>query len=522
FLANHHHRARQPAAAAPHAERAGDRARAAMALERARELYTRALECRAPDRPAALVAKLADVAAAAGDLQLAAPLFLEAAATLPEQDWGMRLRAAEVCLLRGAEAEGMSLLRPAMRQAGIPVPTSMSHAVMVAAWALTRCALARPRTPSFDADDDVETEAAFRIGYMLMLHDAKGVALTLWSAARALRRGSAAQYGRALASLAHAYSLLGLRTPKEQDAMLERALTLTRATPLAHVTALTCKALVVWGRCQCGLALETLEQVTSQITAQRLDAYWMLGHAHAVTGSVSVLAGDFERIRQFAPSAERDAREQGNRPVLMQLQSWRAWASMAGGDPSVMQRHAEAARQEWHSPRLTPMYGIAVWGECHRLLYENDLAGAYALMRAEAPRFARAGLTRTQTWRISLTHMWGTVELACSSRPGDGHFRAAERHARQLLREPVPCGQACGALLRAGLDRRLGDAAGAALGYRGAESTFATLGMRGYQAASAWHVREMGAREHAEGQSLEWFTAQRIAQPERWVRMLAP
>jgi hypothetical protein len=522
FLANHFERAQLLAAAAPYAEQAGDRARAAMALERARELYTRALQGRAPERPASLVAKLADVAAAACDLQLAAPLFLEAAAAQPEQGWRLRQRAAEIYLLRGAEAEAMALLRPVLREAGIPVPSSMNRAVLISLLSLARCALTPARTPACDAGEDVEAEVAFRIGYMLMLHDVKGVALILWSAARARRHGSAPQQGRALAALAHVYSLLGLRTPAQQDQMLERGLVLTRAQPLDHATVLVCKALVAWGRCQCDVALATLDHVSALITQQRLDAQWMLGHIDSLVGSAAVLAGDFQRIHSFAAGAERDALEQGNRPVVAQIQSWRAWASLAGGDPTAMQRYAAAARREWDGPRLTPLYGIAVWGEGHRLLYLGQTADACDLMRREAPRFARAGLMRSQMWRIALTQLWGNVELACSQRPGDAHYRAAERHARQLRREPILWGRASGALLDAGLAQRAGDAERAELHYREAMCGFAALGMRGCEAVAAYRRRELTGELPRSTDDLAWFTAQRVAEPERWVRTLAP
>jgi hypothetical protein len=278
FFAHHYFCAGAWLEAGDHAERAGDRARATMALGRASELYRRALACAAPRRPVGLVEKLADVAAAAGDLTRAGPLYLEAAAAKPADSWELRLRAAEIFLQRGAEQEGMRLLRPAMRKARVPVPASVLHALWVGGVSLARSHRASQSVDAgSEAADDPRTELAFRAGHLICLHDPKGAALILWSAARALQHGSAAQRGRALASLAFVHAYLGLTSIAEQDALVRRSLALTTSDPLAHVAALASKALIAFGRCQCGEALRTVGTIRSLTVDQHLDARWLLG-----------------------------------------------------------------------------------------------------------------------------------------------------------------------------------------------------------------------------------------------------
>jgi hypothetical protein len=269
------------------------------------------------------------------------------------------------------------------------------------------------------------------------------------------------------------------------------------------------------------VALATLDHVSSLIVEQRVDAQWLLAQIHTLVASVAVLAGDFQRIRSMAEGLERDALEQGNRTVLAQIQSSRAWASLAAGDPTHMQRYAAAARAEWRAARLTPLYGIAVWGECHRLLFLDQTAAAHALMQEEAPRFVRAGLARTQMWTIPLAQMWGNVELASSRAPGDAHFRAAERHAQRLERDPSLWGQACGALLRAGLARRAGQTERAARCYSEARRGYDRLGMAGCAAAAAYRELQV-VGDRARPDELSWFTSQAVAEPASWVRMFAP
>lgn len=524
FLAHHYYAAEAWVEAAQHAERAADRARETMALSRASELYQRALECAAPSRPVGLVEKLADVAAAAGDLTRAGPLYLEAAEARPTDSWELRLRAAEVLLQRGAEQVGMRLLRPALREGRIPVPTSALRALWMGGLSLARVHWASRATGAVKAASntvhDPRTELAFRAGHLICLHDPKGAALIAWSAARALVHGSSSQRGRALASLGLVQAMVGLTSIVEQDALVRRSLLMTAHDPLAHVVALASKALIAFGRCQCEEALSTVATIRSMNEDRRLDAQWILAQVNPLEASVCVLAGDFRRIGEFGVDAEREALELGNRTVLAQVQSALAWAALAAGDGESMRRYTRATLAEWRTQRLSPIYGIAVWGECHRLLYEGDVLAAHALMRAEAPRFARSGLAHTKMWSVTLGQLWGSVELANARHPDDVHARAAGRHAARLERHDLPIAQACAALLRAGLARHAGHTTPARQAYSRAARGFVSLGMRGYAAAATERETQLGGEPHPE--HARWFLSQSVAEPSSWVRMFAP
>jgi hypothetical protein len=267
--------------------------------------------------------------------------------------------------------------------------------------------------------------------------------------------------------------------------------------------------------------LHALETILSMTVDQRLDAQWLLGQVHSLVASVCVLAGDFRRITEFGADAEREALELGNRTVLAQVQSSLAWAALAAGDGEAMRRYTHGALAEWRAQRLSPIYGIAVWGECNRLLYEGDVQAAYALMRVEAPRFARSGLAHTQTWAISLSQLWGCVELANTRAPNDRHARAAERHAARLERNHLPVAQACAALLRAGLARRAGQTTLARETYQRAKRGFVSLGMLGFAATAAQREAQLGEKP-PDQQALCWFTDQSVAEPGSWLRMCAP
>jgi hypothetical protein len=112
--------------AARFAEVAGDRAFDAVALERAAELYTLALDGAVGPRSPALIEKLANAIAFSGRCEQAAPLYLEAAeASDPQRALKLRLRAAEMLLRAGRFAASTEVAKPVLRAVGLGYPRSI-------------------------------------------------------------------------------------------------------------------------------------------------------------------------------------------------------------------------------------------------------------------------------------------------------------------------------------------------------------------------------------------------------------
>ena len=530
FLADQYFRGGARAQAAHHFERAGDRARAAVALQRACELYARTLECLSPERPLHQLRKLADAYAAVGDLARAAPLYVEAAmlaqrgspahATAPAQ---LQLKAAEMYLLSGADDTGMKLLRPALREVGIWLPESSLGALALGALAMIRMELAlRLRTPAAPRADP-RAEIAFRLGYCVaQLHPRHGAALLLWSAARAMRRGSNAQRGTALVHSAYVHALLGLGSRSSQTARVHEALALTQDDRRARAFVLCGDAVLSFARAECRQTLQKCAAASDFIHRERVEERWLLIQLQTIAACVRVMSGDLLELDALAAPLEAEARELGNRAVIVQVQSARAWAALAAGDPSRMQAYAREARATWKAARLSTLYGLAIWGECHRMLYEGDPAGARQLLREEAPAFARSSLAHTQPWSTALTLLWASVELSCSTRAHDARWRAACAWLRRLDRERSAWAGAGSALLRAALARRSGQRGRATKLYEVARDGFTDAGMHGYAAAASYHLAKLNRRASQQAAEVPWFRAQQIAEPTKWVRMYAP
>jgi hypothetical protein len=240
-----------------------------------------------------------------------------------------------------------------------------------------------------------------------------------------------------------------------------------------------------------------------------------------VDASVCVMAGDFKRLDAFVASAASEATQYGNHAAASQLRSALAFQALAADDPQVMERHARDERAQWAGRHLTPLYGLAVWGEAHRLLYCGERQAAAALRALEEARFVRSGVARMQPWTVALKFIWGTVALVNSERARDAEARDAQRLAGSLDRERTIWARGCAALLRAGLARRDGERDASLQHYTAATRWFAQVGMQGLAAAAAFRAAELrGAAEPAS--SRPWFATQGIVNPARWVRMVAP
>ncbi|MDD9971761.1 MAG: AAA family ATPase [Myxococcales bacterium] len=524
FLSEHYLRAGELGPAARYAEQAGDLAREGVGLQRARTLYGRALDCLAPERPPALVAKLADAAALLGDVNSAAPLFLEAASGLPETSHSLRMRAAEMFLLRGAPADGLRLLRPALRRWALWLPSSNLGATVLGAVSLARAEFARRlRRRDYAEARDEGAEAVFKPGYLLSLTMAThGTALLLWSGARSLRRGSKAQYGRGLAQLAYVYSVLGLGGAAHQDAMLDEAQRLTMSDPMAHAVVLINRAVVAAVRADYRRSVIYFTQAQRFIVEPRFPGDWVLLPLRALTASVHVLAGHIAQLTTAAPELEREARAVGNPAMDAQIGNAHAWTRLAAGDHEAMGRYTHGAMEEWRAKRVSPLYVIAVWGECHRLLYLGEVAAAYALKRAEARRFARSGVGRSVLSSGTLLYLWGCIELSHSARPGDRAWRQAVALAKRLRGLPSLLAEPAAAILEAGMLRRRGERDQAVNAYERARHGFDVAGMEGHMAVADFRLAELRQTSESPADASPWFAAHRIAEPARWARMLAP
>lgn len=97
-------------------------------------------------------------------------------------------------------------------------------------------------------------------------------------AGEALRNGSQAQRGRALAQLAHVFTLLGGRNVARQDRLIAGALQLTRSDPATHMHVLLAAAMVDFTRSDYQASLARLDAALAAIADQPSDGLWFLPH----------------------------------------------------------------------------------------------------------------------------------------------------------------------------------------------------------------------------------------------------
>jgi hypothetical protein len=283
---------------------------------------------------------------------------------------------------------------------------------------------------------------------------------------------------------------------------------------------LACKILVAFAQCDCPATLACAAHTRRFVLRNRVPVDWILGPITAVEVSTRVLAGQFAELRVSRSEVERESQALGNRALSVQVDAAHAWAELAYGNTEAMRTFSEGALREWVGSQ--PLYGLAMWGEAHRRLYCGELAGAAELLRVEQPRYARAGISRVQSWSLALTLLWGTIALRLSCAPDDTYARAARRYLRALRKARESCAAPSAALLEAGLYRRERDRAAACAAYERAGHGFAALGMSGYAAAAAYRVAELRENHPVPEQTDPWFAQQGIANPAAWTNMYAP
>jgi hypothetical protein len=159
-------------------------------------------------------------------------------------------------------------------------------------------------------------------------------------------------------------------------------------------------------------------------------------------------------------------------------------------------------------------------------LYLDDGPAAHARVLASWPAFARSLLLRVQNIRIEARGFRGRAALA-AARGSDRAARLAEaaREARAIARERTDNASGIAALIRAGVAARRDQQARALAELQIADSAFtaADMVMHAHCARHALGSLQGGDAGAAAMQAaVAGLAQQRVARPERLIRMLAP
>jgi hypothetical protein len=276
--------------------------------------------------------------------------------------------------------------------------------------------------------------------------------------------------------------------------------------------------------------LERLRSAETLLRERCTGTHWEINSCRLFELIALFFLGRVRELAQIRGEHVREAEQRGN--VLGQaigLLGSAAW--LLDGDIAEAKRQADVTMERWS--RVSPV-GLQMphaW-DLNARANIATYAGvpAWHELRTRYPDIGRSLLFRVESTRINYHQGLGRLALSEAVLQADGEKRAillqeAQRAVRTLRRELAPFAQAFAVLIDAQIRHLAGrpEEAVALLADAVRRLDAADLHMH----AAVARIRQgqlvggdEGARLRAAG--AEWMTRERIAEPDRWLRMLSP
>jgi hypothetical protein len=500
-LAHHLRQGGEPRRATACLLTAADRARDALAFERAAEFHAEALamqQVSAEERRRLLIAR-GSALALAGRGRSAALAFTEAlpgssAAKVLE----LRMRIAEQLLHAGYYQEGAAACDAFVEGLGIHAPKSPGRVllglIVTNAWLWVRGLRTRVR-----GDDQLSPHEVSRVdAYWAM---AKGLAAyepiraQLFHARgllSALRAGEPYRLSRAIALSALSAMVISPGARARADARLAAARKLAEGLSNPYVATfidMMHGLIDVFGHCRWQRGVERLVPAEATLRAHCEEAAWEVDLCSAARRECQFMLGHWQALSAGAPEACKEAETRGNRYSLVHVRAeWMSFAATLAGDFTAARREVDEAIDP--SDRNTsPVEAILHLISHLRIdLWEGARQKALARLDGYRPGLARR-LAMSSTVMRALYEATAVNVLLASAGSEQGRtaqlLRArAHKLATRLERRGVECTTPLSALARAALRAARGDDEAALRLLAEAESGFQAEGMLAYLAAA--------------------------------------
>lgn len=527
-LAVHHHGAGDLDRAAPYAIAAAERARAALAFDRAAELYELAIECDGGAR-LDLVHRRADALVDGGRCAEAAPLYLEVAAQSDEET-ALELRglAAQQLMVSGRVDEGIAVLRPVLEDLGLKFPESTAGTLASIALQMVKLRLRgldfTPRAPDrIERALSRQIDVCWGAGKGLLSFDSlRATHFHLRMLSLSLRAGEPMRASRALAIYGmlmvfdgsrrgHRWGLDALdraeRAAPTDDRYLEGVIAICRGTAEMSIGAFR-------------RGLELLDRGIGILEGGCANVQWECAAARSSVFNTLWWLGDIDEIRKTAPPWIREGQQLGDLFTVVTAELYDAVARLADDDPKEASRRADAAITKWAQQGFHYQHWLAHKIQVWCALYRDDTAEAQRRVDAVAPTLTRSGLLGVELMQLDAAMLTGRVAVASAQHAGlFGRRRAlgvVDRAIRKLDRIDRPAAKAGAALLRGQIEQVRHRASGrrqldeAVRGFDRAQTRMHGLAVRRLLA-------EMGHGELAPIDNA--LRAAGVACPERWISL---
>jgi hypothetical protein len=542
-LARHSLAAGDPDSAAEFAGAAAAKASEALAFDRAAGLYRFALQLgqSTPGERAKLQVQLGNALANAGRGAEAAEAYLAAAmASGPVLAVDLHRRAAQQLYTSGHIEDGARVLRGVLLKLDMKLPETARMALLSLVW---RRAQIRLRGLRFDERDESEVpgqdllriDACWAVVVAMSTLDmVRGADYQARHVLLALRAGEPYRIARALAMEGAFLAMRGNRGRKRARRLLDASRTLAErvnhpyAVGLATLTAGNAAWLDGRWREARGLAERAEETLRERCTG--VD--WEILIAQLFGLASLFFLGEVAALTQRLPPLLEEAEGRGSllRAAFLRVGFCSHVAWLAADDPRRARQEMEEGLSGWRQGRFDYMQLWVRGAQTDIALYSGEplpvgepigkLARAFA---RTLDRFVQVGFIRSHDTRAR--RRLASAALTAGEGERTAHLRAAEAHARKILRERTHWGNPLALLLRAGAAATRGDGDDAITLLDSAETGFGAADMALHAAAARRRRGELMGGDA--GRSLvasadAWMSGQKIKNPERMTAMLAP
>ena len=518
------------------AGRAGERAAAALAFERAALFYDRALDL-APTSPSApeWMEGQARALANAGRPAEAAEAYLRA---VPGAGPGKRVelqqRGAEQFLIGGHIDRGLDLIRTVLAGMGVGMPRSPRAALLSMLWQRERL---RWRGIRFVARavDDIDADTLLRVDTCwsavmgLLLVDM--VSAGYFSARHlllALDAGEPSRIARAMAIEATTRS--AYPTGRRLTEMLfqqSKALAKSVGNPHAIALSILGESITAMAKGQWKNGGMLAEQALEILRKECTGVTWEVNIAQNLAIWALMYRGELDEVVRRVPPLLASARNTGNLYIATELCTRSNYAWLAADEPDEGEREAIESIERWSFKGFHRQHYSALLARVQTALYRGNGGEAWRLFTGHEPSLRHSLITRLQVFRVETHYMRARSALAMAAMHRAPHrfLSIARAEARRIARERMPWSDPIALLLRAGGAYLEGNAAQSLRCLHDAVDRFERADMNLYAAVARLRIGELqrdadGRERH--GAALAWMAAQNIKNPAGFTRMLAP
>ncbi len=511
--------------AAQHAVAAAEQAQAALAFERAARLYRTALELdRGRSDAALLQERLGDALASLGHQVDAADAYVAAAG----HEHGTRAlhlkrRAAELYMFIARPERGQVILDEVLAAVGLRLQPTAARALLTALWLRVRLGLRGLRfTLRAEKDvprallDKVDVCRSTAVGHM---------GANLWAAFEfhtrrlllALDAGEPARLSEAITTEVGIAAISGPLGRRRVARLLGIASDLAAHLdrPLSNARLVVAQGTLAFYEGRWKDSQAKLERAEQMLRDHCVGAIMELQIIGLSTFCTRLYLGDLRSLRERLPGILQQAEERDEPLAKVWYRSGFSPVVLLADDALAEARQRLALAQTMYAPSQTMYYcGVELYAHVTLELYAGDGAAAWRELSARWKALQGTHELRQKWLYVLFWELRGRAALAAAAADGAGRarlVREARRAARRVESQGMPWGVPFAQLLRAGVAALQGDPARATSLRADAARGFAACDMTMHAA-----VAQRG------GASGDWFEAQKIRDPERFARMLAP